>query len=885
MRFRYPILAVMLFGLGFPRMVFSQFLYWDFHDIISDNRMSGAYPDMEVESNGRVHLTYWNQHEDRLIYARRGPSDTSWFRQYVDAAHPNGYRSAIKLDANGKPHVVFQENQNGYVQVRYAYLDNNGAWVVESIPGDPVIGWGQYGPNGSINGSLRVKHSLDLEFNEFGQPQVVFFDGWSDISAFSPCTNSSNYHFRLQQGIRRGPNNWATQSFGEIPDVRLSCGTNASPYPLPQGDRYGEFCQLLQRKDNKMQVFCLSRFNNRVLNFRQQSATSDTTWIRGETDSLGRMQPAWMWSDRFFTIEGISAQEDPSGQVHLSYSTSLFFGENFFAGALGVNDMVYSRIIDDTTIFYHSFGTGTYRNYSNIATQGSDSVFIVYSNLSSQQFLMQESTDGGATWTSDTLRSGVGSYYSPTKIAQDTLFVLVFDEASEKLLLCKRALNGGEWIEQVINESQNYGAVLDASIVPISGDTLYSAVFSDGFGGGLFWAQATASGGYNFSVEPLVEDGAPIRALAIGRYSGGNLVAFSGGSEGVLTLGKEVAGNWVFETIDSTGALAFVDMQVDAIDTIRIVYSLVGDSCLKQAFRHVNDNSWSIGTVNCDSLGAGQYPSLQLDATGKPSIAFFDPSSNSLFYASLGQQGEWLLDTVHSGGFSAIGKFASMRLDSAGRPKIAYLDEQQTSVWLAEWDGATWSLSLVDSVPVTNIGRPIELEIDGYGKVWVAYNYYSNFEKVKLMHRDNGWREVAVNTTGQIADAFVFRISGSSLNVFGKKNALQNTGVAFIRSANGLYVDVQPASENQKGQLSISIFPNPARSVAQILLESSRTVKTDAVIHDLWGREVERVWTSRTLQAGQEQLELSLNHLPAGTYFLVVSSESGNVAAKIILLP
>ena len=865
-----------------PMLGCAQFLYWDYHNITTDTSLSGAYPAMAVDATGKIHVSYWHQAEDRLIYAFKAPGDVQWTREYVDVSHANGFRSAIALDASFRPHIVYQENVNWVVQMRYATRASNGVWTVEQIPGNPVRGWGAYGPNAVITLKERIKHSLDILIDENQKPQIVFFDGWMQVDAFPECSPGSQYGFRLQQAVKPSGGSWLVRDFGEVTDIKWSCSTPDNPSLLPRGDRYGEYCSLVQRQDNTAEVFALSRFNNRLISFRNTLPGLDTVWQRTDVDSMNRLLPGWDWATRYYTIEGISAYVGANDDVHLAYSSSLFYGENFCCTAF-TNDLVYARVKPDT-ILYHSFGIGTYRNYTDMVTLN-DSVYFSYADLNQAQILLQASTDGGLNWVQDTVMTGIAIHASPTTIVGDSLLVLVYVADRDELVLNKRHLSGGEWRREVVNASDYSGASIDGYLHLNGGDTVVTSFYNDRNSGELFYASTSSSNGFNFAAPSLVPNTGHVSVLSAARRpNGGAVVAYAGWPNDELRVVMGSPGNWTMSVVDTTANVQYVDVQVSGADTVHVAYYVGGDTCLRHAKRHGSGANWVRDVVTCDSMVVGEFLSLALNAAGQPSIAFYASGTRALKYAAWnpGLQ-SWEVDSVHGGTASAVGKYAALRMDGAGLPKVAYLDEQSTAVWLAEKDGAgVWTHTLVDSVPVTNIGRPIDLEIDGFGKVWVAYNYFSNFEKVKLMHRDSVWREVAVGTQGRIANAFMFRIFGGGLYLLGRKMELQNTGVAMIRAARGVYVQAE-APLVIRENLSVSQYPNPFTEATTFQIEVKQAGEFELVVQDLYGRDVVRVMPMRKLGVGQHTFTWDAGGIPAGVYFYTVRGSGGAMTGKMVL--
>ena len=243
--------------------------------------------------------------------------------------------------------------------------------------------------------------------------------------------------------------------------------------------------------------------------------------------------------------------------------------------------------------------------------------------------------------------------------------------------------------------------------------------------------------------------------------------------------------------------------------------------------------------------------------------------------------GAWDTTMVYVNKPSSVGKFTSLALQPDGQPSIAFLDEQNQKVWLAERDPALdWAFTLVDSAALFNIGRPTQLVIDRFGNPWVAYNYSSTFDKVRLMHRDTIWREVTVSTTGYIANSFRFLISRDDLYLAGTKTGLGNTGLAMITAPRGVFVGTEDGTPQR---LDVTIFPNPSSGRFDVSLSLVRP--TTAALHlvNLMGQTVAEVAAPSLMGQGQHTIRCDAGSLPAGIYLLMVVGETTQAAGKVVI--
>jgi hypothetical protein len=244
----------------------------------------------------------------------------------------------------------------------------------------------------------------------------------------------------------------------------------------------------------------------------------------------------------------------------------------------------------------------------------------------------------------------------------------------------------------------------------------------------------------------------------------------------------------------------------------------------------------------------------------------------------------WDIDSVNGAGASGMGKYASLNFDLNGRPRIAYLNEQATSVLLSEKSIAgNWVHTLVDSASITNIGRPIRMETDQFGKVWIAYNYYTNFDKVKLMRRENGvFGEVGVSSAGWIASAFQFDIVGADLYIIGRKNQLGNTGVAMLEAPNGLYVEIADP-DDLVNAAEISNYPNPFSDGTTFRIELTRPQNLNLEVYDLYGKRIAQVLSGAKLGAGIHEFNFDATTLAPGMYIYTLQNDRSRLVKKMIL--
>jgi hypothetical protein len=156
---------------------------------------------------------------------------------------------------------------------------------------------------------------------------------------------------------------------------------------------------------------------------------------------------------------------------------------------------------------------------------------------------------------------------------------------------------------------------------------------------------------------------------------------------------------------------------------------------------------WETHIISDPSIlatGAGLYSSLQFGSDGTPHIAYYYSSTlgnDSLKYAYYvktgGNCGEapnaaaWQCDTVESG--DQVGKFASLDLDASDRPRIAYYDEANGDLKFAYLDGSTWRTVLVDAFS-DDSGKFASLQVSATAPAWRIAYYNATAGKLKYAY-------------------------------------------------------------------------------------------------------------------------------------------------------
>ena len=158
----------------------------------------------------------------------------------------------------------------------------------------------------------------------------------------------------------------------------------------------------------------------------------------------------------------------------------------------------------------------------------------------------------------------------------------------------------------------------------------------------------------------------------------------------------KLGSTWLTETIETSprgGDRAVIE--IDGQDRLHIAYNFLnhGGSGGQVKYGLRDASGWTVQEVNPSSIHA-RIPRIDLDADGKPHLAFID-NGGTLFashYATF-DGSSWVIETVGPTGLQSCLTCWDIALDSAGIPNI--VGRISSSLYLATRSGGVWSLEYV----------------------------------------------------------------------------------------------------------------------------------------------------------------------------------------------
>lgn len=187
-----------------------------------------------------------------------------------------------------------------------------------------------------------------------------------------------------------------------------------------------------------------------------------------------------------------------------------------------------------------------------------------------------------------------------------------------------------------------------------------------------------------------------------------------------------------------------------AVDSNGTTHFAWHDSATKQLKHSSRDNTgiWSaIQIVDTSGDNTGEYVSMALDASGRPSIAYFNSSKGDLQFATF-NGATWDTSTIDSK--QSVGLYPSLVFGADGRPAISYYRKTSGDLRVARFDGTAWVIS--DIATADNVGRSTSMALKSDGRLAIAYE---NSTTGALMFADQtgtaAWKVSTIDATAGTA--------------------------------------------------------------------------------------------------------------------------------------
>lgn len=864
----YRILLSLILPL--PLLAEAQILQWSYDNIATDLRQSGANPDLFQSPAGDVYLSFWNSNLNSLSYAIMDAGTGEWTtNESFLSTGPHGFSSAIIADDAGFLHLAYMSRIEGNVAtLRYA-TNQSGSWVIESPIGDEDLG-----PYGEDSNAPRLTQaSIDIEMQPNGEPIISVYDG--SVDAYAGCIYTSQatylqYDLKLRVVSRDLSGTWTEGTIPDIPNLNY-------PGCLPQGDRYGEFCQIEKRSDGTMFVLTNSLHNHDLLLFRSDS-TDYLTW---DVQLLDSLETTFSGNLRFF-----DTFEQPTMVMHGDTSLSILVSgsEQYgFTNSLNRHILAYYRFEQDTgdaDLFVQNdlelFPTLiNYRSNLTMSSRHPDTIFQAFVGIRDNFLQIQHTYNGGQSWEVDSVDLFVTDAPLMSTIVGDSLLVIGFDQFRNAVIEYRFPTDMSSMSSRYITVQESRGEFI-RSVVTRSGGTDQAAlIYPESFSESLIFTQ---NQGGTWQEETVTQSTAPVSGALALQPDGSYTIILSDEDLGVTAEYQNVNGAWIPDTV----SLEVLDQTQLTQDNDSLYFAAIGRNQGDVFFlsRAHLTNTWTERRI--DTIGSPHQAlsNVVVLTDGTVKLAYSDLATGQLSMSTRTPGSGWTEEIVtQPQSYTPIE--IELRVNSSGEAVIAFKDGKSGEVVLAEQDQSTWTLSEVPTDPGNLIGSPLEMILDTKDRPWVLYNFPDIQDEIRLLRRDGSgtWFGVSVlNNTGEIANEFQLHLIEDDFYVFGRKNDPADQGIASLFAAEGVRTLIGTSVD----YLQVSVFPNPAKEIITTSFTLSTAEKISLNVYNLQGQLLH--FEEALLSAGPQTLETDLRHLPAGSYLIGISTGDQVGYQKLVLI-
>lgn len=851
---------------------------WQSRRVHSDGFESGAYPEMIAGADGTLHLTYWDEVNDRLMY-RRKPLNGGWLP--AEDVASGGYRSAIAAGDGGVVAVAFFQNVGGQMRLRYSTRSLDGLWTHQNVS---QIDYGPYGPV-HRNQSGFLQASVALRLMDDGKPLITFFDAKYKAGS----TNFADFEMRMKQAFLENDDpNWRVRSFPAIPYVYDYVVDIAIGPEIRKGARTGEFCQILPSVSGEADVWTVGAYNGHIYRFRRPWTTHNPdAWVVDTIDTLALRIPLPNYDVNrlarfltFHTFEGLSVLRTPDMNVHYTVGTSEQYGHN--TGAINAGDMrlrlLYGKVAPDgtkTVSFLAPPEPNVYRSHTCLAARDDSRLFVSYAQRDTHYYKLAYSTNGGQSWTTRPLAPAAApDMKAPLVVVGDTLFCVYYDAGAGSLYYGRRhvASPGGSFDFKPLTRSSRIGYQAAAVLPKISGFFIPHVVYTEEMQRGLWLA-------YEYNGWTRVE------APYTGRFGPLSLHVSPDGDASVVTrhfennrINRYVYGSSVWsETFLATAPPAWNHLAIAQSTDGAVVHLFFQENDKLRYMRLTSQGSQAMTVDSLDGGRTGMDAAAGLDPDGRPVVAYRQTrgeEERKWKFARLTIANTWIVETIRASNVETIGTNADVKMRSDGTPVVAGRNDTRNRVALAYKSGGEWRYGEMDENPGGEIGVPVRLVLDDDGHALVFYGFYNlgyNFRAVyKNLDTGEEFTVILPDNPEGFGGDFCAGMYENTPYLFGRTHVPGATGLTMVSGQNWRETLVSGVQAGLAA-FPVRFYPNPVAEAATISVPGPFV----ADVFDVHGR-------LKAQFSGIDGVEADLSELPPGMYLCAVESGGRRAVVRFV---
>ena len=713
-----------------------------------------GWDSITVDSNGKVHISYYDSTNGYLKYATSAQS--SWSTGILDMRGNVGQYSAVSADSSGKTYISYYDATNGIL--KYA-TDSSGAWTANTVNNVPNVG--QYSSstlntnkNANISFYDATNKVLKYATNSAGSWATTTVDSSADVGKYSSMTTDSlgkiyvSYYDATNGDLKYATNAagvWTTSIVGDgLGDygyyTSIAVDSNKKAY-ISYADAYGK----LKFVTNSSGTWAISTIDTgTTTNANQYQYTSlrldssnnaylcyydstnhDLKYAAG-TNSGGVISWATVTIDSVGDVGSYcSLALDSNKKVHISYYDATSGGLKYATNASG-----------SWLLYKLDSGAGV-GQYTSIAVDGSNRLHISY----------YDSTNQDLRYTTNTVTGAAGGTLSDQSPPAAPTGVSAAPGSTSQINVSWAAAtdNIGVAGYKIYRNNSYYSTVSGATttIFPDSGLTPYtqycyavSAV--DTSGNESMSSNSVCATTYLLNASPISNTYIYQYAFDIDTL-GNPYVAYSIynslNSEYETIYTTNILGSWVTTTVGSNTSYndQSLGIAVDASghsNIIHAAYSYVNSSYIQTLWYTSNaPGSWSTPAAIDTSIYSGLNGAIVTDISGDSHVVYYQINQAGAGVMKYAYAVNSPFSMSTSTLVSAVNNpYETIAVDSANNLHTAYTSTTGALIYATKSIGpSSWSTYTID-IPSGGSYPSISnasIAVDGANTVHLCYiNYY-----------------------------------------------------------------------------------------------------------------------------------------------------------------
>jgi PKD repeat protein len=628
---------------------------WQIETVDSDGDV-GQFTSLALDSNDYPHISYHelflnNSTDGNLKYARWNGSE--WHIEDVTTVTIYGWETALALDANEYPHIIFGELvYTGNVDLKYARWTGSN-WSIETID--------------TVGSTTQISMALDSN----DTPHISYFDNYNRHLKYARWTGS----------------NWSIEIVEYLKNI-LRPGTSIA---IDSNDRP-----------------CIGYHSNKDLKYARWTGSN---WVREMVDSYGDVggwtSMALDSNDRAHFSYLNSTVFDGNGTGDLKYAR--WTGSNWetetidYVGTIGFFTSIAIDEYDIPHISYHDhtnsalkYATLTGGKWTN-ETVDSAGYVGYWTSIAIDSNNLPHISYGAADLIFDLKYARLGDRIIPyywyfgdgTPLGQGIETSHSYDTPGiYSVSLTVKDAHGAIFTDDcnitVLSGGQPPVADAGPDQTADEGDTVYF----DGSG------SYDPDGGWELTTIDSIGHVGTFNSIDLDSGDKPH-VSYYDSSALDLKYAKWNGNAWINETVDSAGDVGkYSSLALDSGDYPHISYQDRLNQDLKYA--KWNGSAWQIRIVDNEHQATGRYTAIAVDSNDFPHVSYIAEHKGVriLRYARW-DGGVWRPETVVPGPWAS--GHTSIAIDSKDRPHISYYDGRSVGgLMYAKWDGTTWNVEMVE---------------------------------------------------------------------------------------------------------------------------------------------------------------------------------------------